>query len=139
MMLISSFKQENNDQYLSWLNFKDQFIEKHTFIDDITVEGTGPTLIINIRMKKQMDLNEIEYAFNELRNETIEVYQDLEEMHQKKYGGISKMSICFYINAEDRGSAYIFTAFKDKSDKAGFEEFSNWMLEHNGEIREYTP
>lgn len=136
LLVVSSCKNENKEQYLSWENSKEQFIAKYTFVQDIAVDGTGPTLIINVKMKKQTELDEIENAFNEIRSQPIEVYQDLEKMHQKKHGGISKMSICFYTDQNNRDSAYIFTTFKDKSDTPGFEGFSNWTLEHNGETKD---
>lgn len=121
-----------------WDNFERDLISKYSNVGAVEIEGAGSYEIILIRVSKQADLEDIERLFYEVINQPVEVFEDLEEIHNKMHGDLTNLSICFYTDSMNRSSAYTFEAYIEEGEYSGFAKFKKWTMEHNGITKLYT-
>lgn len=124
-----------------WNQYKKNVLREYSFIDSISLSGNSPSLLITYKLSQKVEFNEVETLFIEARDVLLndKVFQQLDKIHYRKFGGtISTISLSFIQNSDYNSGYYVFSSGVElKESSKGIKEFLGWSVKSDGITKQY--
>ena len=86
-VIIWNFSYWTDSIIPEWAEYKKNLQTEYPYINEITTSSTRRSLIFSIRLSKEVEFEEIEVLFNELKSEIFseEKFDNFKEFHKKNH------------------------------------------------------